>query len=190
MFPYPVGPFGNMMPYSNFHSLNQDWMISKIKENADSIIALNDRIDDIIIENTDIFLRTTNDDTDRTAEILKLLNTTGCCFLGPGTFVIKSSINMPDNSALMGVGNGTVLRLADDSIDDIAVNVGTLCTVSDMTIVGSTTDLPYEQYNRGTRKGVALLGDFVTFGQGSYSHNYAKLNNLTIKNFNHSGIPE
>lgn len=28
--PYPVGPFGNMMPYTNFHALNQDWMVHQV----------------------------------------------------------------------------------------------------------------------------------------------------------------
>ena len=139
---YPWWPFGTgeINPYSNFHDLNQDWIIRQMKTNAQDIININNRIDDIIIETSDIVLPSTNDNTDRSTEIMNRLQTTGCCVLGPGPFVIKSTINMPDNTALLGMGNGTVLQLADDSYDDIAVNVGTLCTVSNMTIIGSSSD--------------------------------------------------
>lgn len=35
MFPYPNGPFGDMMPYSNFHSMNLDWVIKIAKDFLD-----------------------------------------------------------------------------------------------------------------------------------------------------------
>lgn len=35
MFPYPNGPFGNMMPYSDFHGMNLDWVIRIAKDFLD-----------------------------------------------------------------------------------------------------------------------------------------------------------
>ena len=175
-------------PFTNFHQLNLDWIIKEMKQHDVDIQDLNERIDEIIVEASDFVLPSTGDDTDRSADIMNRLNTSKYCFLGPGKFMINNTINMPEGSALLGMGNGTVLQLADNSTDNIAVNVGTLCTVTNMTILGYSSDLPYQSFTQGSRKGVALLGDYVDFEHGTYSHNFAKLDNLTIKNFDHSGI--
>lgn len=186
--PNNIGAFGENFPYTNYHDMNTDWLVKTMKDNVGEIERLDKRIDDIVIVANEYILPSTNDDTDRSADITKYLMDYGYCFLGAGKFVIYNTINMPEGTSLMGMGSGTILQLADDSPADIAVNVGTLCTVSNMQIVGNSTDLPYESYTQGSRKGVALLGDYTTFGQGTYSHNFAKLSNLTIRNFNHSGI--
>ena len=186
--PNNIGAFGENFPYTNFHDINMDWLVKTMKDNKEGVERLNERIDDIVVVANEYILPSTNDNTDRSADITRYLVDYGYCFLGPGKFVIYNTINMPEGTSLMGMGSGTILQLADDSPADIAVNVGTLCTVSNMQIVGHSTDLPYESYTQGSRKGVALLGDYTTFGQGTYSHNFAKLSNLTIKNFNHSGI--
>lgn len=175
-------------PYTNFHQLNLDWIIQKMQETQQQVQALNERIDDIIVVNNDYILPSTNDDTDRSADIMRYLRDYGYCFLGPGKFVIYNTINMPDNTSIKGMGSGTILQLADDSPADIAINVGSYCMVSDMEINGYSSNIPYESYNQGSRKGVALLGDYSNFGVGTYSHNFSKLSNLTIRNFNHSGI--
>lgn len=189
------GVFGENLPYTNFHDLNLDWLIETMKETKGSVDDfeeelenINTRIDNIIVEAQHYILPSTNDNTDRKDDIMNFLNTYGYCFLGPGTFVINSTINMPDRTSIMGMGSGTILQLADDSTQDIAINVGSYCSVSNMRIIGNSTDLPYTAYAQGNRKGIALLGDFVTFNEGTYSHNFSKLDNLTIENFNHSGI--
>lgn len=133
-------------------------------------------------------LESTGDTTDRYAEIMQCLNTYGYCLLGDGVFYINSTIGMPNNTTLSGVGINTVLQLADNATGQVAVNVGSYCLVKDMTIKGHSTELPYSSYTRGTRKGIALLGDYTDFNTGTYSHNYAKLSNLTIQDFDHSGI--
>ena len=133
-------------------------------------------------------LTSTGDTTDRKNDIMNCLNNYGACMLGNGIFYINSSINMPDGSSLIGIGSGTILQLSDNSTDNIAINVGSYCTVENMTIKGNSTELPYSSYTQGNRKGIALLGDYTDFNTGTYSHNFAKLSNLTIQDFNHSGI--
>ena len=98
-------------PYTNFHQLNLDWIIQKMQETQQQVQALNERIDDIIVVNNDYILPSTNDDTDRSADIMRYLRDYGYCFLGPGKFVIYNTINMPDNTSIKGMGSGTVLQL-------------------------------------------------------------------------------
>lgn len=175
-------------PYTNFHQLNLDWIIKTVKELDGDVDAIKEEIENMIVPGNGYILPSTNDDTDRTIEITNCLTNYGYCFLGPGRFVINSTIPMPDKTTLMGMGSGTELILADDSTEAIAINVGSYCSVANMTINGYSTNLPYESYNRGLRKGIALLGDYSSFNDGTYAHNYARLDNLIIKNFNHSGI--
>ena len=44
MYPYPNGPFGNMMPYSNFHGMNLDWVIQIAKDFLDQYTHIQDII--------------------------------------------------------------------------------------------------------------------------------------------------
>lgn len=44
MFPYPNGPFGNMMPYSNLHGMNLDWVIQIAKDFLDQYTHIQDII--------------------------------------------------------------------------------------------------------------------------------------------------
>ena len=133
-------------------------------------------------------LSSTGDSTDRYSDIMRCLNTYGVCILGNGVFCINSTIGMPDNTTLSGVGVNTVLQLADSSSGQVAVNVGSYCLVKDMTIKGHSTELSYSSYTRGKRKAIAILGDYTSFNSGTTSHNFAKLSNLTITDFDHSGI--
>lgn len=42
---YPFGPFGNMMPYSNFHGMNLDWVIQIAKDFLDQYTHIQETID-------------------------------------------------------------------------------------------------------------------------------------------------
>lgn len=183
-----TGVFGENFPYTNFHDLNLDWIIAKMKETNTKVNELSDKIDNIPVLTNNFILPTTDDDTDRSTDIMNYLQNFGYCFLGYGKFVIKHTISMPNGTSLLGMGSGTVLQLADDSTDTTAISVGNYSMVTNMEIVGNSTNLPYETYTRGTRKAIEIIGDFVASGTGTYAHNFAKLSNLTIKDFNHSGI--
>lgn len=133
-------------------------------------------------------LTSTGDTTDRYSDIMYCLNNYKACVLAEGEFCISQTIGMPDNSSLSGLGSVSVLRLLDNASGQVAVNVGSYCTVENLTIKGSSTPLPYSSYTRGNRKGVSLLGDYTDFNTGTTAHNFSKLSNLTITDFNHSGI--
>lgn len=46
MYPYPNGPFGNMMPYTDFHAMNQDWIIQVVRNFLDQYTHIQDVIDE------------------------------------------------------------------------------------------------------------------------------------------------
>lgn len=56
MYPYPNGPFGNMMPYSDFHGMNLDWVIQIAKDFLDQYTHIQEMIENGI---TDIDEETT-----------------------------------------------------------------------------------------------------------------------------------
>ena len=100
-------------------------------------------------------LVSTNDKTDRTADILNMLNTYGVCTLGNGEFYV-SNLDMPANTTLQGGGNNSVLRLDLDVIDGYAVQIGAACTIQDIAIDGGLASRPSKI---GTRHGIVLQGD-------------------------------
>lgn len=71
MFPYPNGPFGNMMPYSDFHGMNLDWVIQIAKNFLDQYTHIQDLIDAGI---SDIGDATESGKQDISAELQEALN--------------------------------------------------------------------------------------------------------------------
>jgi len=80
-------------------------------------------------------LKSTNDSTDRTAEIVTLLNKYGVCRLGVGKFYVKNLI-MPEESSIMGEGNATKVYLSDDVENGFAIRIQSYCTVKDFYLLG------------------------------------------------------
>lgn len=94
-------------------------------------------VDDVARER--VMLESTGTSADRTTEIELALKYYGYCNLGPGDFYTKG-IKMPAGSVLRGAGEATVIRLAS-GVSGWAVWMGAGCTVEDLKILGSGTDL-------------------------------------------------
>ena len=139
---------------------------------------------------TDLYLAATGTTADRTADIMTLLQTQKVCKLGVGDFYIRTGIDMPDGTSIIGCGRGTRIILDTSVTEGYAISVGTYCSVQDLIVDGLPTGgLPYEEYTPGGRDGIVLLGDATGFDGGStFTHNFAKLSNLWVRNFNGSGI--
>ena len=101
------------------------------------------------------YLKSTNDTTDRTAEIEALLQEYGTCVLGPGTFVVKN-VRMPDNTMLRGEGPASKLLLSEDGT--FTVRLGSYCTVKDITVMGSQEEIELPEAV-GDRHGLLFLSD-------------------------------
>lgn len=85
-------------------------------------------------------LQPTNDTTDRTAEIITILENYGVCRLAPGKYYVNNIV-MPENTALIGSGYSTHLihSTTSDITPVIHISKGNL--VRDLTIWGSETSI-------------------------------------------------
>lgn len=76
----------------------------------------------------------TDDQTDRTDDIISTLTAYGRCTLANGEFY-ASNINMPENTTLDGFGAGSKLIMPTSATGGL-VNVTSGCTVKDLSLVG------------------------------------------------------
>ena len=91
-----------------------------------------------ITTDTNNFLPSTGDSTDRTGAIQAMLNSTGVCHLGTGDFYI-TGIELPNYGMLIGSGPTTRVILSSSVTNGYAIKLGSYSCVKDMRIVGSTT---------------------------------------------------
>lgn len=84
-------------------------------------------------------LLSTNDNTDRTTDIINQLNAYGICVLGSGYFY-TSGLLMPDGSTIKGVSSDSVIRLIDGN-NKTAITVGSECTVENVQIIGADSSI-------------------------------------------------
>lgn len=105
----------------------------------------------------DYFLPSTHDLTDRSAEILSMLQTRGACLLGSGIYAV-SGVDMPDSTSLMGLGSATKILLLPEVTDGYALRLGSFCTVKDVHFTGSEEEITLPR-QVGTRHGLAFLGN-------------------------------
>ncbi len=102
------------------------------------------------------FLESTNDMTDRTAEIQKYLDEFGVCILGAGLYVVNG-VDMPDGSTVMGMGKATQVLLDPAAEEGYAISLRSFCTVKNLGLMGSldTIELPEKV---GERHGLMFKG--------------------------------
>lgn len=133
---------------------------------------------------TNNYLASTGDTTDRTADILAMLQATGTCHLGAGVFYVDSLI-MPDDTSLIGCGSATDVYLADGQ-NKFAIRMGSRCVVKDFRLAGSQSTPSFSQ--AGTRTGILWQGDYTATEDTSRQPQYGTIDNLYIKYFDYSGL--
>lgn len=143
-----------------------------------------------ITTDTNNYLASTGDTTDRTAAIQTMLNTTGTCHLGPGNFYV-TGVEVPDNASLIGSGNGTILYLASSVADGYTVKLKTHSSVSHMQFRGSDS-VPTLTSTVGTRHGIVFESDIVSSldggtGEGTV-YKQSAITCCAIANFTGGGI--
>jgi len=102
------------------------------------------------------FLESTSDKTDRTTEIEAMLRENGACILGGGVFYV-SGVTMPEGTMLSGIGPATEVILLPEITSGAAVELGSYCSVKDMTFIGSAGELAIPE-SVGDRHGIAYSG--------------------------------
>ena len=105
-------------------------------------------------------LESTNDKTDVTEVIEKMLREYSVCILGTGEFYV-SGVDMPDGATLMGLGHGSKIVLAEAVNDGYAVKMGSNCTVKDLSFFGHKSGITLPEVV-GTRHGVVFGGTAST----------------------------
>lgn len=92
----------------------------------------------------DLMLLPTGDSTDRKDDILSALQNKKYCKLGPGDFYI-SHFTMPDNTTLEGCGDATKLYYIETEAGP-AITMGSKCSVLNLSMVGSSSDLTFNEH--------------------------------------------
>lgn len=90
------------------------------------------------------------------------LNDHGFCRLGPGEYIIKEPIIMPEGSMLLGCGPKTVLRLSSSAAEISVIRMAAHCTVRDVTLVGLSSGVLTPSDTIGGRVGIAWDGITAT----------------------------
>ena len=139
-----------------------------------------------ITTDTNNFLASTGDNTDRTGDIQTMLNTTGVCHLGPGLFMV-TGIEIPDYATLTGSGTHTMLRLAGSVTDGYAIKIKNEGHVSNMRISGGTST-PTLSATVGTRHGILFEGTKRSGQSGGTTYKRSSIDHLWIRYFEGGGI--
>lgn len=137
-----------------------------------------------ITTDTNNYLASTGDTTDRTADILAMLQSTGVCHLGAGVFYVDSLI-MPDNTSLIGSGIATQVYLIDGT-NKFTIRMGSQCVVKDMKLLGGQSNPSFDSV--GTRTGILWQGNYTQTESSSGQPQYGTIDNVHITRFDNSGI--
>ena len=108
----------------------------------------------------EFYLKATGDTTDRSAEIMAMLEKFKVCILTPGTYYV-SGIKMPEGTSLMGMGEGSRLVLNEDILSGSAVTLAAYCTVRDLSFIGCEEEMP-RPTEVGDRHAICFVGDATT----------------------------
>lgn len=128
-------------------------------------------------------LNSTNDTTDRTVEIVNRLATYGYCQLLEGTYYV-SGIVMGVGQRIFGIGAKTIIRLSDSVTSGAAINLTTDCSIENLTISGSDSDIELTS-SVGTRHGI----NWTTSDTDGTSTKYRpSVRNVRIHSFSGAGV--
>lgn len=138
-----------------------------------------------ITTDTNAYLASSGDTTNRTAEIVTMLQTVGVCRLGKGDYYIEN-LDMPDGTSIVGSGYGTRIILAGTS-DGYAIKLGNYCNVSDCQIVGALSAITLSN-TVGGRHGILWQGNYTQDETAAHQPQKSMLSNLWIARFTGGGI--
>lgn len=131
------------------------------------------------------FLPSTQDSTDRTAEIEQLLACHGICQLGSGIYVV-SGVTMPNGTTLRGVGAGTQLLLDTALPAGFTVRLGSFCAVEALTVMGAEEPIELPE-QVGERHGIVFEGTATVKDPGNPPKN-SMIHGCFAKAFTGGGI--
>lgn len=143
-----------------------------------------------ITTDTNNYLASTGDTTDRTGDIQTMLNTNHICRLGPGVFYV-TGIDVPNLSMLIGCGTATRLILSPSVTNGYAVKLNSYSQLKDIYVKGNASYItPTDPLSTGNpvnnRHGV--LFEATANAENPTFFYRSKIEGCTITDFEYGGI--
>lgn len=129
--------------------------------------------------------------TDMTGAIMSMLNSTGYCHLGPGTFYVSGNIEMPNGSTLEGCGEKTIVRLLTTQNAAYIVRISRRSTIRGIKFSGgksAPTNLFTDGTNLGHQHGVYCVGNADGRGETWPAVENSIINDCWFEFFDGSGF--
>lgn len=140
-----------------------------------------------ITTDTNNYLASTGDTTDRTGDIQTMLNTTGVCRLGPGDFYV-TGVEIPNMGCLSGSGDKTRIVLASSVENGYAVKMLNRGTIKNLRIAGQLSGSPSSS-TIGTRHGILYQGTATSSVDASSARRfYGYISDVFIESFSGGAI--
>lgn len=138
-----------------------------------------------ITTDTNNYLSSTGDTTDRSSDIASMLTQNGICNLGVGVFYVKN-ITMPVGSRITGCGYKTKVILSSDADAVYCFKMMSQCSISNLFIAGSSTAIatPTEV---GNRHGIMFEGE-ANLDSPTYIVTNCMIDTVWIEYFTGGGI--
>lgn len=128
------------------------------------------------------YLASTNDTTDRSNDINTILTNYGTCILGQGIFY-ANNIVVDNNKTLIGQGIGSTRLAMVSSASGTLINLGTKCSIRNMSLLGWGGAKPN---SFGNRHAIEWVGTYN--GSTGTTKQNAAISNVLINGFSGYGI--
>lgn len=179
------GEWGNWTPIGsgsgdiNNNTYNNE-IVTNVYNNSYTVTA-----NPTITTSTNDYLASTNNNADRTSDIIAMLEQTGTCRLGPGDFFVHN-LHMPSFSTIVGSGHKTRVYLMPGIEDGYVIRLNEFCAVKDLCIIHPNDTTP--SGNIGNTHGIVYQGTYNTDNSSDQGGKYMQLSNLYIEGFDGGGI--
>ena len=140
-----------------------------------------------ITTDTNNFLASTNDQSDRAAEIKSMLNSTGYCKLGPGDFYI-TGVELANYNSIEGSGPATKVHLLNTSESkNYCFKLADYCSISNMSLYGKNISYIIQETIQDEH-GILFAANADEEESGPTAHWYNTIQNCQFWYFAGGGI--
>ena len=138
-----------------------------------------------ITADTNNYLAPSGDSSDRSADIVTMLEENGICNLGPGRFYV-SGVIMPTETTIRGSGIATQVILLGSGAG-AAIKMDKNCIVEDLLIKGSDSSIS-PSATVGDRHGILWAGNYTQDTTSANQPSRGIISNVQIRNFTGGAI--
>ena len=176
-----IGRSANNGTTTNWVSLPTNQVTNNIYNNTYNVTAT-----PAITSDSNYYLSSTGDTTDRTNDIATMLSTYKMCRLGTGVFYVNN-LQMPRETRITGNGNSTVIVYNGNSSSGYAIKLGYYCSIDNVLIEQGTADYNPSGTSVGDVHGILFEGD-ADASTPTFIPRYCEVSNCHIRYFRGGGI--